>query len=246
LKKEQNLFPKLREIFFKRASLFLYGNRDGVSLNFLQKSTSRIFLSTEEFMINTNLNYPDLQKDLSTAKTLYKKVLEEHRPITSERWNAELQLFSLLYVLVKSKKPQFAVETGVANGISTNAIMSALDEGNSLGSLSSFDVLPETKDAYLGKGNWSFHLLDKKHTHKKLSEAVKNSPLVDIWLHDSNHGYRWQKFEYFLALSRLREDGVLISDDIDSSPAWGELSKSHFKKSYIIFDSRKFIGIAFK
>ena len=246
MKKKQNLFPKLREIFFKRASLFLYGNRDGVSLNFLQKSTSGIFLSTEEFMINTNLNYPDLQNDLSTAKTLYKKVLEEHRPITSERWNAELQLFSLLYVLVKSKKPQFLVETGVANGISTNAIMSALDEGNSLGSLSSFDVLPETKDAYTGKGKWSFQLLDKKRTHKKLSMAAENSPLVDIWLHDSNHGYRWQKFEYLLALSKLKEDGVLISDDIDASPAWGELSKSHFKKSYIVFDSRKFIGIAFK
>jgi predicted O-methyltransferase YrrM len=185
-------------------------------------------------------------KDLSTAKILYKKVLEEHRLITSERWNAELELFSLLYVLVKSKKPQFAVETGVANGISTNAIMSALDEDNSSGSLSSFDVLPETKDAYLGKGKWNFHLLDKKRTNKQLSVAVGNSPLVDIWLHDSNHGYRWQKFEYLLALSRLKEDGVLISDDIDASPAWGELAKSHFRESYIIFDSRKFVGIAFK
>jgi predicted O-methyltransferase YrrM len=73
-------------------------------------------------MINSKFNYSDLQKDSSTAKTLYKKVLEEHRLITSERWNAELEIFSLLYVLVKSKKPQFAVETGVANGISTNAI----------------------------------------------------------------------------------------------------------------------------
>ena len=88
--------------------------------------------------------------------------------------------------------------------------------------------------------------MDKKRTHKQLSVAVGNSPLVDIWLHDSNHGYRWQKFEYLLALSRLKEDGVLISDDIDASPAWGELAKSHFRESYIIFDSRKFVGIAFK
>ena len=246
MKTKQDLFPKLREIFFKRVSLFLHGNRDGVSLNFLQKSTNGIFLSTEEFIINSKLNYSGLQKDLSTAKSLYKKVLEEHRLITSERWNAELQLFSLLYVLVKSKKPNFLVETGVANGISTNAIMSALDEDSSPGTLHSFDVLPETKDAYTGNGKWSFHLLDKKRTHKKLFAAVENSPLVDIWLHDSNHGYRWQKFEYLLALSRLKEGGVLISDDIDASPAWGELAKSHFKESYIIFDSRKFVGIAFK
>ena len=246
MKKTQVLFPKIAEIFLKRASLFLHGNRDGVSLNFLQKSTNGIFLSTQDFMINSKLNYSDLLKDFSTAKTLYKKVLEEHRLITSERWNAELELFSLLYVLVKSRKPQFVVETGVANGISTNAIMSALDEDNSSGSLNSFDILPETKDAYTGKGKWNFHLLDKKRTHKQLSVAVGNSPLVDIWLHDSNHGYRWQKFEYLLALSRLKEDGVLISDDIDASPAWGELAKSHFRESYIIFDSRKFVGIAFK
>ena len=112
--------------------------------------------------------------------------------------------------------------------------------------LNSFDMLPETKEAYLRKGKWNFHLLDKKRTHKQLSVAVRNSPLVDIWLHDSNHGYRWQKFEYLLALSRLKEDGVLISDDIDASPAWRELAKSHFRESYIIFDSRKFVGIAFK
>jgi predicted O-methyltransferase YrrM len=228
------------------ATLFLYGNRDGVSVNFLQKSTDGIFLSTQDFMINSKLSYSELLKDLSAAKTLNKKVLEEHRLITNERWNAELELFSLLYVIVKSRKPKFVVETGVANGISTNAIMSALDEDNSSGSLNSFDILPETKDAYTGKGKWNFHLLDKRRTHKQLSMAVRNSPLVDIWLHDSNHGYRWQKFEYLLALSRLKEGGILISDDIDASPAWGELAKSHFKESYIIFDSRKFIGLAFK
>ena len=71
-------------------------------------------------------------------------------------------------------------------------------------------------------------------------------PKVDVWVHDSNHGYRWQKFEYLLALSVLSKNGILISDDIDASSAWGELSKTHFRKSYVIFDSRKFIGVAFK
>jgi predicted O-methyltransferase YrrM len=246
LKKQQDFFPKIREIFFKRFRLFLHGNKDGVSLNFLQGSSTGIFLSTEEFITNSKFNYPDLQKDLSTAKTLFKKVLEECRLITSERWNAELELFCLLYILVKSKKPQLLVETGVANGISTNAIMSALDQDKSIGSLHSFDILPETKDAYLGNGRWNFHLLEERNTHKQLAAEVVNFPLIDIWLHDSNHGYRWQKYEYLLALSRLKQDGVLISDDIDASSAWGELSKTHFKESFIIFDSRKFVGIASK
>jgi hypothetical protein len=246
LKKTPVLFPKITEIFLKRASLFLHGNRDGVSLNFLQKNTNGIFLSTEDFMINSKLNYSDLQKDLNRSKKLYKKVLTGHKSVTSEKWNTEFQLFSLLYTLVKSKKPQLVVETGVANGISTNAIMFALDEGNRSGSLHSFDVLPETKNAYTGKGKWDFHLLDKKRTHQQISRILGNYSYVDIWLHDSNHGYRWQKFEYLLALSRLKKDGILISDDIDASSAWGELAKTHFRESYVVFDSRKFFGIAFK
>jgi hypothetical protein len=47
-------------------------------------------------------------------------------------------------------------------------------------------------------------------------------------------------------MKTLKKGGVLISDDIDASPAWAELAGSIFRRSYIIFDSRKFIGIAFK
>ena len=137
------------------------------------------------------------------------------------------------------------IETGVANGITTNAIMKALEESGANGELNSFDVLPETSKAYSGD-NWKFHLLKGKNVHKQIKSAVSSLPKVDVWVHDSDHGYRWQKFEYLLALSVLSKNGILISDDIDASSAWSELAKSHFRKSYIIFDSRKFIGIAFK
>jgi len=244
LNQKQNLFPNLREIFLRRVYLFLYGSREGVSLNFLQKNANGVFLSTEEFMIKSKLNYSDLQKDLGTAKSLYKKVLEEHRHITSEGWNAELELFSLLYILVKSKKPKILVETGVANGITTNSIMFALNENDNSGFLHSFDILPETGNSNLIEANWIFHLLEKKKTNKHFSRIIENLPKIDIWLHDSNHGYRWQKFEYLLAIRRLNRDGILISDDVDASSAWGEVIPKYFKESYIIFDSRRFIGIA--
>ena len=138
------------------------------------------------------------------------------------------------------------IETGVANGITTNAIMKALEESGAGGELHSFDVLPETNKAYLGEGNWNFHLLKGKSVHNHIKTVVNSLPKIDVWVHDSNHGYRWQKFEYLLALSVLNKNGILISDDIDASSAWGELAEMHFRKSYVIFDSRKFIGIAFK
>jgi predicted O-methyltransferase YrrM len=182
----------------------------------------------------------------SAARSLFKETLINQSSITSKRWNAEENLFVLLYSLVRSNKSKFVVETGVANGITTNAIMNALQQASKDGELHSFDVLPEARNAYSGPGNWNFHLLPAKNTARKIKGIVSKFSKVDIWVHDSDHGYRWQKFEYLLALASLSDNGILISDDIDASSAWGELAKTHFRKSFIIFDSRKFIGIALK
>ena len=122
--------------------------------------------------------------------------------------------------MIKASNFKLIIETGVANGITTNAIMNALEESGASGELHSFDVLPETNKAYVGEGNWNFHLLEGKSTHNQIKSVVSSLPKVDIWVHDSNHGYRWQKFEYLLALSVLNKNGILISDDIDASSAW--------------------------
>ena len=67
---------------------------------------------------------------------------------------------------------------------------------------------------------------------------------VDLWIQDSNHGYLWQAYEYLLASRVLTTDGVLVSDDIDSSIAWGLGSKDFLGPSSAIFDNRNFIGVA--
>lgn len=236
----------LPEIFKRRASLFVFGDRDGVSLNHLSKTTDGVFLNIQSIVKFEK----DLPKQMLThlpkADTLFKKTVSSQKKVTNARWNAESNLFSLLYSLVCSSKSKTIIETGVANGISTNAIMKGLELSHNIGVLHSFDILPETSNAYKGAGNWQFHLLSERSTHKHLKRIVSKLPQVDIWLHDSNHGYRWQKFEFLLAWGRLKKGGFLISDDVDASPAWAELSKTVFRKSYIVFDSRKFIGIAIK
>ena len=238
--------PTLLEILKIRSSLFLYGDRNGVSLNHLEKTTNGIFLCVED-LIAAEKNLPkQMLSYIPLSKTLFKKTIANQKKITNTRWNAEQNLFSLLYSLVCAKNPKSVVETGVANGISTNAIMNALENSKNSGTLHSFDVLNETCNAYKGNGNWQFHLLSAVKTHNQFKNEIQSLPKPDIWLHDSNHGYRWQKFEYLLAMQSLNKGGILISDDIDASPAWAELAGSVFHKSYIIFDSRKFIGIAFK
>jgi hypothetical protein len=226
--------------------LFLHGGVDGVSLNYLSKSSNGTFLSIEALVNSVPEISDNALNNIDNAQNFYSKIVNEKKEITNTRWNAELQLVSLLYVITKSKKLEVIIETGVANGLTTNAIMHALTISNSSCALHSFDVLPETKKAYTGEGNWNFHLLNRKKAHKQIVKTVMQLPKVDLWVHDSNHGYRWQKFEYQLAFSRLKKGGILISDDIDASPAWGELAKTLFRESYVVFDSRKFIGIAFK
>ena len=226
--------------------MFIYGDKDGVSSNFLQKSSNGVFLSIEQ-LVRSEKEFPkEIIDYIDKAKDLFHTVSKTQSSITNTRWNAEEQLFILLYSLIKANNSKLIIETGVANGITTNAIMKALEESGANGELNSFDVLPETSKAYSGVGNWKFHLLKGKNVHKQIKSVVSSLPKVDVWVHDSNHGYRWQKFEYLLALSVLGKNGILISDDIDSSSAWGELAKTHFRKSYVIFDSRKFIGIALK
>jgi len=236
----------LLAIFKKRFNLFLKGDRDGVSLGFLSTSTTGIYLNVDT-LIKAESELPQSACSfISEAETLFNSVVVSQQPITNLRWNAEKQLFTLLYAVVKAKNPKVVIETGVANGITTNAIMKALELSNNNGELHSFDILQETSKAYIGKGKWNFHLLNPKNTYKQIVKEITKLPKADIWVHDSNHGYRWQKFEYLLALKSLNTGGILISDDVDASSAWGELSKTHFRKSFIVFDSRKFIGIAIK
>ena len=238
--------PTLLEMLKVRSSLFLYGDGNGVSLNHLAKSTNGIHLSIESLIASERELPKQMLSYLPASKTLFKKAIANQSEITSTRWNAEQNLFSLLYSLVCAKNSKLVIETGVANGISTNAIMKGLESSKGSNALHSFDVLSEARKSYKGDGNWQFHLLDTAKAHIQLKNEVECLAKPDVWLHDSDHGYRWQKFEYLLAMKSLKKGGVLISDDIDASPAWAELAGSAFRKSYIIFDSRKFIGIAFK
>jgi predicted O-methyltransferase YrrM len=239
-------YPGLLDVVKRRIKLSLLGDRDGVSLNYLAKTTNGIFTDIQSLILAERELPKEMLKHLPKSQMLFTRTIEEQSRVTNSRWNAEQQLFTLLYALVISKNPDLVVETGVANGISTNAIMKALEKSKKSGTLHSFDVLPETSKAYRGNGNWKFHLLNMKKAHTQLIDEIQHLAKPELWLHDSNHAYRWQKFEFLLAIKSLRSGGILISDDIDASPAWAELAGTVFRKSYIIFDSRKFIGIAFK
>ena len=81
--------PTLIEILRIRSSLFLYGDRNGVSLNHLEKTTNGIFLSIES-LIAANRELPkQMLSYLTVSKALFKKTISNQKQITNARWNAK-------------------------------------------------------------------------------------------------------------------------------------------------------------
>lgn len=223
----------------------LRGDTNGVSLNYLSKNTHGFYFKLDELLVSVQELPNQMCEYILEGTRLYEETLKSKKLIVNNEWDGGKNLFVLLYTYVRALKPKLIVETGVANGISTNAIMKAIVANQGSGELYSFDTLLKTKQAYIGSGNWNFVHLKRPYS-VKMYNKIKKLKSVDLWVHDSNHGYPWQKIEYAMALSKLSANGVLVSDDIDASVAWRQYAVERLKKSYVLNDSRKFIGIGFK
>ena len=84
-----------------------------MSSNFLQKSTNGVFLSIEQ-LVKFEKEFPrEIIDYINEAKNLFLTVTKTQIKVTNSRWNAEEQLFTLLYSLIKAKKSKLIIETGV-------------------------------------------------------------------------------------------------------------------------------------
>lgn len=148
----------------------------------------------------------------------------------------------MLWSLVRSRKPARVVETGVCNGLSSAVILKAM-AANGSGELVSVDlpefaepernteafwagkggaVVPPGKDCgWLVsedlKGRWSLVL-------GRASEVLPGvlAPGCDIFIHDSEHSYDNQLFEFRAGWAALRPGGVLVATDINWSAAFDD------------------------
>lgn len=136
-----------------------------------------------------------------------------------------------LYVVVRATKPLIVVETGVASGVSSAHILRAL-AANGAGMLYSID-LPNVQagsELPLGRApgwivpealrvRWRLIFGDTREALPRLFARLGS---VDMFVHDSDHGYAAMRAELALAASRLNPGGVLASDDTHLHAAWDE------------------------
>ena len=154
---------------------------------------------------------------------------------------------SILYALIRARRPTTIVETGVCNGFSSAVILSAL-ERNGIGRLYSID-LPEFAGAtglgenfWEGKGGavvpegersgWLVPLHWRDRWTFRLGKAGEQLPVlldelgvIDLFVHDSEHSYQNQLFEFRSAFEHLRSGGILFASDINWSRAFDVFAK---------------------
>src|SRR5574341_235122 len=148
-----------------------------------------------------------------------------------------------LYVIVRILKPNIMVETGVNEGFSSQAILSAMYINN-FGKLYSIDLpnvsnaddlrsynLNERDVGYVIpthlRERWELRLGDAKIL---LPTLLRELDAIDIFLHDSLHTFDHMSFEYSEAWSSINSTGLLISHDIQMNTAFKDFFKNHHRQ----------------
>lgn len=131
------------------------------------------------------------------------------------------------------------VETGVGYGFSSYTLLASSD----LVKLTSIDFPNKeyyeptkygaTKDGTIETGmivprelrdRWELIIGDAK---TELPRVFMRLPEVDIFLHDSDHTREHMMFEFETALPRIRNEGMLLSDDVELNSAFTDFCKMH-------------------
>lgn len=148
----------------------------------------------------------------------------------------------VLYSLVRMRRPDNVVETGVASGVSTFFVLSAL-EANQSGQLHSFDVDPKAgrllRDTE--RERWHFIVLPRRQSRRAFQDEVGRLGPIDCFYHDSDHAYKHQTFEYRTVFPQMSKGGIFASDDVDWSFAFLDFAaETDIEPLYLICPRRVF------
>ncbi len=131
--------------------------------------------------------------------------------------------YPLLYFLTRYLKAKTVVETGVAAGWSSQAILTALKK-NGGGRLYSSDFpyfrcsAPEKLVGYIVdeglKGNWSLHIDGDQHNLPEIAASIEG---IDLFHYDSDKSYKGRARALDILAPRLTANSVVVFDDIQDN-----------------------------
>ncbi|WP_330746482.1 O-methyltransferase [Chryseobacterium sp. CP-77] len=156
----------------------------------------------------------------------------------------------LIYYACEFTKAQNVLETGVAYGWSSLAILLSLQKRN--GTLYSSDMpfLAQNGDQYAGyvvpdhlKKYWKlFRFADRE----SLPKIFKQATSFDVFHYDSDKSYHGRMWAYHQIYKKLRPGGVFISDDIGDNSAYQDFCNRMNISTCVVEYNGKYIGIFVK
>jgi hypothetical protein len=138
-----------------------------------------------------------------------------------------------IWHFVRHLRPVRIVETGVARGFTSRAVLEALQR-NGVGHLWSIDLPPALKPELHGqvgaavsdslRHRWSYI---KGSSTQRLPGLLSQLGQIDLFIHDSRHTERNVRFELDRAWAALRPGGALLVDDIDLNWGFSSFTRTH-------------------
>jgi predicted O-methyltransferase YrrM len=172
------------------------------------------------------LNEPALREVEESTRRLLADI--RHEDPYAPRWAADSVMARLCYLACRLIEPQVAIETGVAYGVSSAYILTAMRE-NGRGALHSVDLPPLRRNSgrFWGiavpddlTGRWSLH---RGTSASILPHLLMETSTVDLFVHDSLHTHKNMRREFDTIWPHLRPGALLLADDIERNRAFGEL-----------------------
>ncbi len=181
------------------------------------------------------------------------KILEKNANKTLENIKYDLgggADYPLLYFLTRYLSPNNVLETGVAAGFSSYAILSALQK-NGKGTLYSSDFpyfRIKDPEKYIGivveenlKKNWNLFIDGDENNLPKIFKKVKN---IDIFSYDSDKTYLARSKTLTKVSKFLSENSVIIMDDIQDNSFFYDYIKENNISNWKVFEfHNKYLGI---
>jgi len=158
--------------------------------------------------------------------------------------------YSLLYFMTRTTTPTNVIETGVAAGWSSFAILAAMDT-NRKGHLYSSDFpyfRLDNPEQYVGwlvpetmRSRWD---LDLGGDRSALPRFLNSMEKVDLFHYDSDKSCSGRDFATTLVTPRMREGSFLIMDDIQDNTFFKHFVQSNKLPFWVFEFEGKYVGLA--
>lgn len=138
-------------------------------------------------------------------------------------------LTTTLWAVVRHTRPRHVVETGVAQGVSSAFILTALRKNNH-GHLWSIDLPPVSRPKGLTGRAVAPELRERwtylhGATRRVLPALLEELDSVDLFVHDSLHTESTMTFEFNNVWTYLAEGATLVADDANFNSAFLKFSR---------------------